>query len=90
MGRLTTKQFIEQARLKHGDKYDYSKVDYMTAKIKIIIICSVLDHGEFTQTPSNHLTGYGCRKCGVICARAKQTSNTKDFIKKAKEIHGDK
>ena len=42
---LTTNQFIEKAKLKHGDKYNYSKVKYVNTKIKIIIICNI--HKEF-------------------------------------------
>ena len=46
----------------HGNKYDYSKVDYKNNKTKICIICPV--HGEFWQTPNSHLSGRGCPKCG--------------------------
>ena len=41
--RLTTEQFIIKAMLFHGDKYDYSKVDYINNKTKITIICK--EHG---------------------------------------------
>lgn len=58
---LTTNNFIEKANLKHGDKYNYSLVEYFGAKIKIKILCS--KHGLFTQTPTNHLCGQGCPKC---------------------------
>jgi hypothetical protein len=54
--------YINKAREKHGDKYDYSLVDYKTAKIKISIICK--NHGIFYQTPNAHLNGLGCRLCG--------------------------
>ena len=37
--KLTTKQFISKAIKKHGDKYDYSKVDYIGSNDKVIIIC---------------------------------------------------
>jgi len=77
-----TEQFIEKAKLIHGDKYDYSKVDYINCSTKIIIICK--EHGEFTQTPNNHLHGYGCGKCAGTAK-----SNTKEFIEKAKLIHED-
>ena len=43
--RLTTEEFIEKARKIHGDKYDYSKVEYKSATEKVIIICPI--HGEF-------------------------------------------
>ena len=59
--RKTTEQFIEKAIEKHGDKYDYSKVDYKGCFIKIIIICK--KHGEFLQTPDGHIQGAGCSLC---------------------------
>lgn len=69
--RVTTEDFIKKAKMVHGDKYDYSKVDYINAKTKVCIICNEIGkngkvHGEFYQTPSNHLNKkkYGCPKCG--------------------------
>ena len=59
--RLTTEQFIEKAKLVHGDKYDYSKVEYKNTATKVCIICR--EHGEFWQTPNNHLFGAGCPTC---------------------------
>lgn len=61
--RKTKEQFIAEAISVHGDKYDYSKVEYKTNRTKVCIICPT--HGEFWQTPSGHLRGYECRKCGV-------------------------
>ena len=84
MGKLkTTEQFIEDARMIHGDKYDYSNVKYVNSKTKVLIICPI--HGEFWQTPDKHLNAKeGCPKClGKGLTR-------EEFIKKAKEIHGDK
>lgn len=59
--KCTTQQFVEKARKVHGDFYDYSRVDYQGNKVKVTVICPV--HGEFQQTPSDHLSGRGCRKC---------------------------
>lgn len=59
--RLSTKQFIEKAKEKHGLVYDYSLVDYVNAHKKIKIICKI--HGEFQQNPDSHLRGAGCSKC---------------------------
>lgn len=56
-----TKYFIYLARQIHGDKYDYSKVKYVNNKSKVIIICK--QHGEFKQSPNNHLQGDGCPEC---------------------------
>ena len=59
--KLTTEDFIRKARLVHGNKYDYSKIEYVNIRTKIIIICP--EHGEFKQTPNGHLLGKGCSKC---------------------------
>ena len=61
--KKTKEEFIAKAKLVHGDKYDYSKVDYVNRKTKVCIICS--KHGEFWQTPNHHLSGCGCPKCGI-------------------------
>lgn len=81
--KLTTEEFIQKSKAIHGDKYDYSKVEYIDTHSKVVIICP--EHGEFKQRPSNHKTGIGCPKCSGT-----EQSNTEDFIRKAKEIHGDK
>ena len=83
MRKLTTEQFITKARLVHGDKYDYHKVNYINSRTPVIIICSI--HGEFKQAPSDHLGRAGCQKCG-----GSSKLSTEEFIAKAKEIHGDK
>lgn len=53
--------FIEKAKAIHGDKYDYSKSVYVSAKEKITITCPA--HGDFEQLVSGHLSGYGCKHC---------------------------
>ena len=78
-----TNLFISKAIKIHGDKYEYSKVNYVNAKTKVSIICKT--HGEFTQTPSNHLNRYNCQKCANNFK-----GNTETFIEKAKQIHGDR
>lgn len=86
--KLTTVEFVQKAREVHGDKYDYSKVNYKNATTKVCIICP--KHGEFEQMPSMHLYGNGCPKCGVASRSSYSRSNTENFIKKAKDVHGDK
>ena len=81
--KLTTEEFIKRARQKHGDKYDYSKVEYINCSTKVCIICP--EHGEFWQNAGLHLYGKGCSKCN---GGVKISKN--DFIERAKEIHGNK
>ena len=80
---MNTQEFIEKAKKIHGDKYDYSKVEYKGAHTKVCIICP--EHGEFCIRVSHFLAGHRCPKCA---GNAKLT--TDEFIKKAREIHGDK
>lgn len=65
---LTLPEFIFRARAVHGDKYDYSKVNYVDGKTPVTIICPI--HGEFQQKPYYHLAGNGCQSCGVRESKA--------------------
>lgn len=81
--RLDTDGFISKARLKHGDRYDYSKTIYTNQTTPVIIICR--EHGEFQQRPNNHYMGAGCPVCS-----GNKKHTVESFIVKAREIHGDK
>jgi very-short-patch-repair endonuclease len=81
--KLSQKIFIEKAKEIHGDKYDYSNVNYTGALNYVNIICPT--HGMFRQHANSHLSGRGCSKCvGGI----KKTQE--EFIIRAKEIHDNK
>ena len=84
MAKMTTEEFIAKAREVHGDKYDYSKVEYLNASTKVCIICP--EHGEFWQTPNAHLSRHGCAKC----SSPNYGMTTEKFIEKSREIYGDK
>lgn len=83
--RFTTEEFIEKAKEIHGDKYDYSKVDFKGSRVKVKIFCNT--HGQFLQTPNGHLNGYGCIKCGKIDMAEKTTKTTEQFISEANLVH---
>jgi hypothetical protein len=59
--KRTNEIFIEDARKIHGDKFDYSLVNYISNKKKVDIICKT--HGVFSQRVSVHLDGFGCKQC---------------------------
>lgn len=84
--------FIEKAKNIHGNKYDYSMVEYANNKTKVRIICPI--HGEFQQKPNNHLNGQGCPFCGsnkaIELNKANKSLSLEDFINKSKDAHGDK
>lgn len=53
--------FKDKAYSIHGNKYDYSLIDYKNNSTKIKIMC--IKHGMFLQSPNNHLKGQNCPKC---------------------------
>lgn len=77
----TSKQFIDEVILVHGNLYDYSKSKYTGAFNKVTIICH--KHGEFEQTPDAHKRGQGCPKC------VGKNKTTDEFIAQARKMHGD-
>lgn len=91
LNELTIKNkdsFVLKAKKIHGNKYDYSKVEYKNNKTKVCIICP--EHGEFWQTPSSHLRGSKCPKCSIIKIQKSLSNNTIEFIERAQKIHGNK
>lgn len=83
MKKLKTEEFIEKSKKIHGDKYDYSLVEYTNTFTKVEIICQI--HGVFEQTPHKHTQKQGCSKCNGGIKSTKE-----EFIVKSKEIHGNK
>lgn len=81
--KLTRKDFIARAHKKHYGRFDYTKSKYVNYDTKVIIICKI--HGEFLQTPHDHLAGYGCPVCGKS-----QKLTTTTFIEKAVLKHSNK
>jgi very-short-patch-repair endonuclease len=81
--RKTTEEFIKEAKIIHGDKYDYSISKYINKRTKIKYICP--KHGIIEQIPYNHTKGHGCYKC------FNNGKNTKEiFIEKSNKIHNNK
>ena len=86
---LTTEEFIKRSEELHKNpdgtpKYNYSKSNYITQYDKVIIICP--EHGEFEQTPCNHMNGQGCPKC----VKRTQKMTTNEYIQRVKELHPNK
>lgn len=84
--RKTTREFVTDAIAKHGDSYDYSKVEYINSHTKITITCAT--HGDFEQLPYKHLEGLGCRLCGYKRISEKKTHSIDSFISRAVARHG--
>ncbi len=59
-----TNWFVTTATTIHGDKYDYSSVEYHRYHDKVKIICP--EHGPFFQTAGSHIHNKnGCPACSV-------------------------
>ena len=84
---LSFEEFLQRAYITHGSKYTYIESSYVNVSTKLNIICK--RHGEFRQTPSDHTSGRGCKKCGLEASAEKQRIGFDAFLKKAKEVHGD-
>ncbi len=86
----TTEEFIKDAIKIHGNKYDYSSVDYKGRSCNIIIICKKCNV-KFSQLAGNHLQGKGCDTCGRERTNKyiedNMTSNTEEFTDKANIVH---
>jgi len=80
--KFDTKSFINECKIIHKNKYDYSLVEYKNSKTKIKIICPI--HGVFEQLHSNHIGGQNCPKC-----ENKKLNNNK-FIERSLIIHNNK
>lgn len=80
--------FINNSVIKHINKYDYSKVEYKSAKKTVEIVCP--KHGSFFQMPTNHLYGKGCLKCGVESNTNRMTKTINRFIEEASSIHNER
>ena len=88
MAKLTTEEFIEKAKVVHGDRYDYSKVEYVDLKTKVCIICK--KHGEFWQVPHSHIKGHGCKKCANKIKQPKQTYTQEEIIARIRSLFGER
>jgi very-short-patch-repair endonuclease len=87
-------EFVKKSKEIHGDKYDYSQVDYVNSQTPVKIICHKKDkngveHGVFKQIPNSHVIGYGCKKCGIEKIQNERSDSVEEFIEKAKKVHGE-
>lgn len=62
--KWVTKSFVDACNYIHGGRYIYDKTKYVKRNQKVIITCP--GHGDFEQTPGNHLYGYGCALCAGV------------------------
>ena len=80
---ISNDEILKKFFVKHGDQYDYSKVQYESALKKVIIVCK--KHGEFKQTANNHIYGNGCPKCG-----GRERKTKKEILEEFYLVHNDR
>lgn len=83
-----TNYFINLSKEIHNNKYDYNLSKYIDCQTKIKIFCKI--HGIFKQSPSSHLNGSGCPKCGSNSTKLKKTKTEEEYIKELTKIHNGK
>lgn len=82
---LNNEKFIEKAVKVHGDRYDYSKVEYINSSTEVTVCCKT--HGDFRKKAKDFLYGEGC----LLCNQDKRDKiNLEIFLQKAKKTHGDR
>lgn len=87
--KLRTKSEFTKKAMVIYSKYDYTKFNYINSKTKGIIICPV--HGEFEQTPTDHLNGHACKHCNIDTRSRNKIEKHKLFFKyKSSYIHDNK
>lgn len=82
------RKFIASASIVHGGRYRYSEVKYTNSKEKVCITCPI--HGEFWQTPHNHLQGAKCPQCAVAERADKRKKDFSEVIDAFNAKHGGK
>ena len=75
--RKSVSSFIEAARKVHGNKYEYTQVEYINQRTKVAITC--LKHGVFYQSPSDHISGSGCPQCSRESLSNKYRTSVETF-----------
>lgn len=86
--RSNKEEFVAKAIEVHGDRYDYSSVEYIRNHDKVNILCK--KHGMFEQTPSGHLSGKGCPKCARELVVSAHLHTQEEFLERSRSVHGDK
>jgi hypothetical protein len=81
--RLPQNEIIEQFKMVHSNKYDYSQVQYLNSMEKVQIICP--EHGPFFQKPNDHKQGIGCPNCNISKPKT-QEETIEQFI----NVHNNK
>lgn len=88
--RKQVDEVVAALKVVHGDRYDYSKVQWINNKTPIVLVCK--KHGEFKAYFGDlvYKQQIGCPSCGRKVAAKKCALTTQQFVAKARSLHGDK
>ena len=86
--KIGTEEWVERARIVHGDQYDYGKTIYKSAREKVSIKCR--HHGSFLQAPYSHIAGHGCPQCKRERLSSLKQKSLEDFLESAAKVHGNR
>jgi very-short-patch-repair endonuclease len=87
MRKLTKQEFIDKVKPLHSIEYSYPD-EYIHSRIKMTITCPI--HGDFKQTPFQHMRGMGCPHCRIDKIKKYATYNNQEFIDKVNKTHNNK
>lgn len=82
------REILAKFRRRHGDRYDYSQVEYVSLSRKITIACP--EHGPFAQRPYCHLKGHGCPRCKCEALATDQRLTRDGILDRFQRVHGDR
>jgi hypothetical protein len=83
---IDAEECIRRFRKQHGDKFDYSRVDYISQTTAVTVVCP--DHGEFSVQPVNHWkTQEGCKQCAY---ESRRFNSTQEIVDRFNTVHGDR
>lgn len=82
MKTRTLEAFISEANTLYNNKFSYDNTVYINSYTKLTITCPI--HGDFEQTPLQHLRGNGCVKCSHELNRQERI---KAFLDAADKVH---
>jgi len=81
-------KFLTDSKIAHGDRYDYSRVNYVNNYTKVEILCK--DHGHFWAKPTHHKAGINCPKCGDLASHKNSTHTWDQVLEKFRKVHGNR
>jgi len=84
---ITEEEYIRRAKLIHGDRYDYSEINYIDSITPIDVICKI--HGKYSVMPGNHYRSH-CKKCQADIGNRNHRYSQEEIIERCVLIWGDR